>query len=406
MWLHVPKCALSRSALGSGCMTLHSEQCLLLEQFVTSSGKHSPQRSWSGLWKRASWMRRLSGLTLPPSRLEDGAASWMRSLQDCLASPTARQAANSAMKIRGRSGVATARSRTSSASYPSVDPPWSSSRTSQIGFDTISNGFDLSATNYAEWVTRSKNRSSSVRRMLARRINANAFGSWPTSRAEDAESCQHPIEDSRNGSSLTDAVRKWPSPRGMDSAGAGYMNQRDGTTRPMLAGMAENWPTPDANVSTQSNKSQSPNAKVRPNLAALAPLWSTPMASEAHTRPQSFARGNQNLAGDAETWATPTTRMEKGGSKTSEIRKDGKSRLDQLDYQAENYSRRVLSAIDGQELSNTTRILRPRLNPAFAAWLMGLPGWWTSPAVTSSVQSAMAAFRCVLQLHGQRLLGE
>lgn len=137
--------------------------------------------------------------------------------------------------------------------------------------------------------------------------------------------------------------------------------------------------------------------------------WSTPQAHNAHGEPGAGSTENdgrhRDLVREAASWATPTTRMEKGGSPTSETRADGKSRLDQLDYQAEAYLRPVLSAIDGAELSPTSRTLRPRLNPAFAAWLMGLPGWWTSPAVTSSVRSAMAAYRSALRSHGQRLLG-
>lgn len=69
-------------------------------------------------------------------------------------------------------------------------------------------------------------------------------------------------------------------------------------------------------------------------------------------------------------------------------------------------SRPVQSILDGRDLSPTTRTLRPRLNPAFVLWLMGLPGWWTSPAVTNSVRSEMAAWRCALRSRLRYLLGE
>lgn len=133
--------------------------------------------------------------------------------------------------------------------------------------------------------------------------------------------------------------------------------------------------------------------------------------------------------------AQPDGEGSQGGGVTTE-RKDGKSRMDMLDWRAEHwpttnaadaktspdwphkggnptlvcaadrFSRPVLSTLDGRELSPTTRILRPRLNPAFAAWLMGLPGWWTSPAVTSSARSAMEPYRCALRSRLELLLGE
>lgn len=56
----------------------------------------------------------------------------------------------------------------------------------------------------------------------------------------------------------------------------------------------------------------------------------------------------------------------------------------------------VLSTLDGRELSPTRRTLGPRLNPAFACWLMGMPIWWTNPGITSSVKSEMELWRCRL----------
>ena len=48
-----------------------------------------PQPHWPRAWKRATWLRRLSGLTLPRSTLEHGAASFIASLRAIPASPTA-----------------------------------------------------------------------------------------------------------------------------------------------------------------------------------------------------------------------------------------------------------------------------------------------------------------------------
>jgi hypothetical protein len=68
-----------------------------------------------------------------------------------------------------------------------------------------------------------------------------------------------------------------------------------------------------------------------------------------------------------------------------------------LDWQAEAYSRQDPATPDGETSSSGGRTSRPRLNPAFAGWLMGLPWWWTHPDVTSSAQSEMAAYRSALR---------
>jgi hypothetical protein len=520
MWLYVP-CASSPSVPASECTTLDSEQCLLLASSVTSSGKHSPPRSWSAWWKRAPWLRRLSGLIWPPSTLARFADEWIASLPVSPASPTASPESNSAMMTTGRSATEMDPSCTSFASSTSVTPPWSSSRTSQLGF--LEDGFDPSERNYADWVTRSKTRSFSLRRTLAQRTSANASGSWPTSRAEDSESCgNHPgsggdalnavaslwnsprtQEDGSSEEALANrkararekyergeygansgppslnsltaqvsswpspdssvfeaspesfehrkaamlakkyngngagmvlgtAVQNWPSPRGMDASGAGYMNQRDGSTRPMLSGAVESWPTP------LTRDERSPDLQGSGNYQRKIEAGFT-----------------IDLNSLAANWASPTARMTKGGGRAV-TRRDGKSRLDMLDWQAEAYSLQDHETNDGRSsskkpdisrrqlllaliaadaranslaLSDALRLasigerdvalpraslpllrelFRPkaRLNPAFGCWLMGLSWWWTNPGVTSCVQSAMAEYRSALRSHGARLLGE
>lgn len=61
---------------------------------------------------------------------------------------------------------------------------------------------------------------------------------------------------------------------------------------------------------------------------------------------------------------------------------------------------------DGPTSSEKDLGSRPRLNPAFGCWLMGLPIWWTNPAVTNSVQSEMAQYLSASRLQLQRLLAK
>lgn len=60
----------------------------------------------------------------------------------------------------------------------------------------------------------------------------------------------------------------------------------------------------------------------------------------------------------------------------------------------------------GSKFLSDTPTSPRRLNPAFAAWLMGIPWWWTNPGVTSCAQSEMALYRSRLQSRLSRLCGE
>jgi hypothetical protein len=189
----------------------------------------------------------------------------------------------------------------------------------------------------------------SPRPMLTLVTSGNESSSWPTARANDSEKRGEIADDPRNG--LVSAALHWMTPCVPNGGRA----------------LAEEFVIA---------KGKTPTGKRTVGLEAQVKFWSTPAARD---------------------W--------KGGGQAV-TRKDGKSRLDMLDWQAEAFSRPVLSAIDGRELSPTARILRRRLNPMFVCWLMGWPMWWTNPAVTNSVKPAMASYRSLLQSHLSYLLGE
>lgn len=65
----------------------------------------------------------------------------------------------------------------------------------------------------------------------------------------------------------------------------------------------------------------------------------------------------------------------------------------------------VLAIPDGRKSSVPSRGSRRRLNPAFAAWLMGMPWWWTSTERINSAQSEIALWRCRLASRSRFLLG-
>lgn len=85
-WLYLPSSCFPASA----CSVKVSEQDLptwasRIAPSATLSGKLTQPQSWLRAWKKAAYLQRLSGPTLPPSMQELGVARWIASLPDSLA---------------------------------------------------------------------------------------------------------------------------------------------------------------------------------------------------------------------------------------------------------------------------------------------------------------------------------
>lgn len=63
------------------------------------------------------------------------------------------------------------------------------------------------------------------------------------------------------------------------------------------------------------------------------------------------------------------------------------------------YSPQAQAIQDGPDSSSDIPTSRRRLNPAFAAWLMGIPPMWVHPEVTSCEQLGMESYRSKLRSH-------
>jgi hypothetical protein len=144
-------------------------------------------------------------------------------------------------------------------------------------------------------------------------------------------------------------------------------------------------------------------------LNAAVQMWQTPRAGQhgQHGQPGMHNGKPDALEPQVKQWATPTSRDYKGSSATSITRADGKSRLDLLDYQAEQSFRPApTTPTPGAPSSSSGPTSRPRLNPAFACWLMGWPEWWTHPEPISCAASAMELWRSKLQRQLDYYCGE
>jgi hypothetical protein len=253
---------------------------------------------------------------------------------------------------------------------------------------------------------------------------------WPTMDCNTST-----YSNGKFGMNIREAAVNWQTPHGM----SGMDHTGKVGSGGEFAKQVEKWMTPRASAATNGSDSGSANRQkqgLNLGLKDQASQWMTPMvpnggrhvSAEIVVAKGKTDQGKRTVGLESQSmhWASPTTRMHKGGG-NQVTRKDGKSRLDMLDWQAEHFSHPPLITQDGQTSlppilispqplpqvvsvsGGTTRpdlLKRKRLNPAFACWLMGWPWWWTNPALTSFARSEMALYRCRLQQHLCYLLGE
>src|SRR5882672_3127652 len=240
-WL-IPK-PLRASLSSPGSPGSNSEWISLSEAacafWVTASGTPSLRpSSWKG-WKRRTWSLLLFGRATSQPWILPRLSAWISSQRVPRASRTPSPANEKGKPTTVISGP--------SSSEPSTpcDPPWSSSKTSQVCLP----GFDLSERNYADWVTGLRD-ASSRRRTSARRTVESDSSCWPTANTRDAASSgRHSTETGvmHPGTTLTDAIREWPTPsavrygsnKGGSDAEAPEGWSRNGKERPSLDTLAK-----------------------------------------------------------------------------------------------------------------------------------------------------------------------
>lgn len=413
---------------------------------ATLSGKLTPPPSWSRAWKKAPWMRHLSGPTCAPLTLQHGVEKWIASLPDSLARTSPSQAAALGLTAPGVACSSTSLTlptlavrgasfwRTSQASllpplplWTKPAPPTMPPSPMETDFRTWALKMDafLSARppeSWENWPTGGGMRSGSLfqRPMWAPATggqggSAGHGGNWTTpdvcsgardmskidpqlqKRADTKRTTGLPTEvqnwatpdcntstysNGRMGPNIREQAASWPTPRGTDGTHGGP-NQAGGKGDLMLPSAAVQWPTPDANATERTNRSPSPGAATRPTIALAAAQWPTPAARDSK-------------GPNSEQHATVT-----GG---------GRKHMDQLaNFVAHtplDFLPLAQPTRDGQESLPSDPSLRRHLNPLFGAWLMGWPSTWAiaEPHASSALETAL--FRSALQSHLSRLCGE
>ena len=323
------------------------EALSLLARSVTWKTKSVSPQSLRRVWKTVPSIRRLSGLTSPPSTQNLGVAEWISSLGDSRVSPTVSREASSEKMTQGNS------QGKSSELQPDLDTQLSFLKMSPESLDSTGTPFDP---NYERWVTGLR-RDSSRRQRQAHLIRESGYSSWPTPNAgpqndsdttwpQRREELKEKWGNNGFGLTLGMAVTNWRTPASQESGisperlegelgsrmydkETGRLaqyglpqqvqywmtpNQRDWKGAPG-AGLTErgghqsslprtttNWPTPDSNTSNYSGEGYGPN------LREKATNWPTPRVSAANRPSEAeLMAGNpkRRLETEATNWPTP-----------------------------------------------------------------------------------------------------
>lgn len=356
MWLYVPSLPESLCAQASPCLTkdaaLHSSILDFDGELpVTSKGKLLQPRSLQRLWKRAVWMRRLSGLTLSPSQAVTGVAAWIASLPVSPVSHTASPGSAQDLMTSDGSG------RTLSgllATWDRASCVWRTSQASLLPEDSTPASAIL-----PRWGT-ARNGRCFLRLPLALHTNASGSSSsrgWPT---PDANTSTY--SNGYNGhQNIREVAATWKTPHGMSGmdhtgkigSGGEFAKQAtnwatprasDGEKGgpncvgsrgdPILPGQASQWMTPNVpnggrrlSAEEVAHKGKTANGKRQVGLEMQTEYWPTPQAHDAQggKTPEQIeamrakGHGVANLNERVEQWPTPAARDHKGANSTEHV---------------------------------------------------------------------------------------
>lgn len=415
MWV-IP-CSL-RSAYSPGweCSTADSQQRLSIlassiAQSVFVNGK--PARSASLLlsWKRNAWTQRLFGRTLLPSQ-ESSFAEWLTSFTagfhvSRIPLPEQKK------ECRTSAGCGT----TSQELFGTLIRGSFISKTCQDSL--LPEDLPLASQAFPKWGSM---RSGAVyrRQPWVPATSAKESSFWPSTRSEDVESCgNHPGATD----SLTGAVRTWGTPRATDSFRSRSGDRKDEMG---LDQQSRFWTTPQAHDVTERGSGQIPTAAAgNACLARDARTWPSPAArdyretnSEEHAAVTGKGRKHMDQLANFVVFSPPAQAISDGpkssgdfhGSRPpscltlmSELAQCNSVALCDLPLLGKTGARVVLPR--GDWLNDLHCCLqKPRLNPAFAGWLMGLPPMWAHPELTNFVQLEMESYRRRQRSHLSSLL--
>lgn len=372
-WLYLPSTcfpsAPASEASNSASLSPSHIAMKLAWASVTWRGKHQPPQVWSRRWKQGGFIRRLSGLTLPLSTADLGAASWISSLR--------------AIRVRKTASPESA----PGPMAPASSPPKSSASPMKAG------------------LILSSVRTCQGTRTDSLKHSARHWKGWATALRQEYSARPKPKTPCSGNDSSS-----WPSAK--VSRGGYEIDPKTGKKIETLEGAAVNWPGPTVSDTNGAGL----HGEGAPDLRTTAAMWKAPKASDGEKGGpnQRGSRGDLALPAMAAQWAGPCAMNYKGSSEGSSegsiIRKDGKSRADLLHYQAEQLFSHLPSSLDRPIAGGSTSSIagpnsnqpsvKRRLNPIFVEalmrWPTGLSGFERPETAWTRWQQLMPSFLSML----------
>jgi len=433
MWINLSP-SLASAPASADSMKACDSLCLALASSATLSGKHTAGRYWLRAMKRKEWLARLFGRMSRPSTGDRGVALTF-SPPGSLASRSVSPASDADRTITATFGpislellakrnpasccwkMSPASSQpqlfstepTSAASLKRLTLPLVLRRmlerdgtvnltetgyTGDFSANTESPACSMSSANWNRLVIALR-RDCSARRKSARRTRESGYSSsrlWTSPLAHDTNprgAGQRPSSKAGNACLARDATN-WPTPN-VPTRGPEQRASKDnrGSGGIDLQTTARNWPT--ARAEDAESCGNHPGAT--DSLTGAAKNWRTPNSrdwkgeSAKSWQDRETADPTPTLCDQVALWQTPPA----GGGGAVSRSKDRMSEkliAGQASETTSHCSRQVQAASsNGAKSSSDVPASRPRLNPDFVSWLMGMPVGLTSFALSATALS-------------------
>lgn len=339
VWLHIPQ---SRSVQESAGSISAYDPSYRLASSCTASGKSHAPRFWRRACGTAYWTKLLSGAMLERSLAKSAAntfarqlagEAWMQSMGASPASHTQSPASGKAPTTSGTCGPQPA------PPSSSISPESSSLKTSPESWSTCPKGLSLICDGLG---TSCLDRSCLKPKASERVRNGSGCSSWPSSANRDFISEE--ATEEFNGSTRDSHPRGW------------------------------NWTTPAVHECETANRpSREATGRLTEYLGREAAQWNLPRSSGGGGH---VSRGNERADLNRQSalfhpaQASDLTALLARFSNLSKPERSGPMIA---------FLRSLLNGRRGSESSKSDPTShRPRLNPAFVEWLMGMPENWLS----------------------------